>query len=67
MRVNLSDWITKPELKPEESQSNLKVTFFDTSFKNVPEFVASNQYVTLKESERNLLLEHLAKYEEEQK
>jgi hypothetical protein len=36
-------------------------------YKTVPEFMNPNNYVSLKESERNLLLEYLAKYEEEQK
>ena len=33
--------------------------------KNVPEFKYSNHFVHFKESERNMLLEHLAKVEEE--
>ncbi len=41
------------------------MTFFESSMKAVPEFKYSNQYVQFKESERNMLLEHLAKVEEE--
>jgi hypothetical protein len=35
--------------------------------KSIPEFVYSNQYMTLKESERNILIDHLTKVEEEAK
>jgi len=63
----LADLLTKADPKPEDSQYQLKLSFFEASLKSVPEFVYTNQYVTLKESERVLLLEHLAKVEEEAK
>ena len=67
LRVTLSDWLNKPEFKPEEAQYQHKVAFFDTSLQAVPEFVYANNYVHLKESERVILLEHLAQVEEEAK
>ena len=67
LRVTLSDWLSKPEFKPEEAQYQHKVTFFDTALQAVPEFVYANNYVHLKESERVILLEHLAQVEEEAK
>lgn len=67
VRVNMSEWLNRAEMKPEEAQYQYKLSFFEASLKAVPEFVYSNQYVTLKESERTILLEHLAKVEEEAK
>ena len=67
LRVTLSDWLSKPEFKPEEAQYQHKVAFFDTALQAVPEFVYANNYVHLKESERVILLEHLAQVEEEAK
>jgi hypothetical protein len=61
----LSEWLSKPELKPDEYTVFQKCTFFDSSYKSIPEFAIQNHYVTFKESERAMLLEHLANVEEE--
>lgn len=45
----------------------MKASFYDPSYLQAPEFVNGNHYVHLKEIEQNLLVEHLAKVEEEQK
>jgi hypothetical protein len=65
--VNLSDWVNKAELKAtgEENVFSQKVTFFEPSMKHIPEFVNTNFYAQLKDTEVQLLTEHLAKVDEE--
>jgi hypothetical protein len=67
LKMNLSDWVSKAEIKPDETQFHIKASFFDPSYLQSPEFVNGNQYVHLKEIEQTLLVEHLVKVEEEQK
>ena len=45
----------------------MKSTFYEGSMLKVPEFVNGNYYTFLKETEQNLLVEHLVKVEEDQR
>ena len=45
LKLNLSDWVNKAEIKSEESQFHTKVSFYDPDLLQSPEFVKSNHYI----------------------
>ncbi len=45
LKLNLSDWVNKAEIKSEESQFHTKVSFYDPDLLQSPEFVNSNHYI----------------------
>ena len=67
MRVPLSQWVRTPEITPEKQMSHTKMFFFDPKYLKVPEFMFDNAYISFKEAELNMLVDHLTQQEEEAK
>jgi hypothetical protein len=65
MRINTSSLVYQPRIDEFEQRSFHKHTFFfDAGMQSKPEFMYKNHLIDLKESEINMLSQHLDEEEE---
>jgi len=59
VKVKLSQWLNNAELSQEKLTIHQKVYFFDPSYLKIPEFIYDNPYSSQKETEVQMLVDHL--------
>lgn len=66
MRIELSKLLLNPDLKSEDTNSHVKIPFFDPKLLERPEFNIRNTLISLKDTDVVLLNDALKTVEEEQ-